>query len=297
MKVRVLGSCAGGGLPQWNCGGPNSVRARSGDPAVPQRSQPGIAVSADGQRWSLLNANPDLRAQLVAFSGLHPRPGTRDVPLDTIALTSAELDHVIGLLMLREALCYRIVSTAWVRDAILGHNAAWRLLEPAWGIVKLDEPIRLDREGALQARLFPVPGKVPGYLRDAVANDRETCVGIRVTDTRTGHRLVYIPGLRSLGAGTLAELEAASCHFVDGTFFTGDELRALRPGAPDAVAMGHLPIAGTEGSLARLAEIPGRTLYIHMNNSNPVLDADSPEAAEVARGGVEIASDGQEFEV
>jgi coenzyme PQQ biosynthesis protein B len=143
------------------------VRARSGDRAVPPRSQPGIAVSADGQRWSLLNANPDLRAQLAAFSGLHPRPGTRDVPLDTIALTSAELDHVIGLLMLREALCYRIVSTAWVRDAILGHNAAWRLLEPAWGIVKLDEPIRLDREGALQARLFPVPGKVPGYLRDA----------------------------------------------------------------------------------------------------------------------------------
>jgi pyrroloquinoline quinone biosynthesis protein B len=184
-----------------------------------------------------------------------------------------------------------------VRDAILGHNAAWRLLEPAWGIVKLDEPIRLDREGALQARLFPVPGKVPGYLRDAVANDRETCVGVRVTDTRTGHRIAYVPGLRSLDAGTLAELEAASCHFVDGTFFTGDELRALRPGAPDAVAMGHLPIAGAEGSLARLAEIPGRTLYIHMNNTNPVLDADSPEAAEVARAGVEIASDGQEFEV
>ena len=297
MKVRVLGSCAGGGLPQWNCGGPNSVRARSGDPAVPPRSQPGIAVSADGQRWSLLNANPDLRAQLGAFSGLHPRPGTRDVPLDTIALTSAELDHVIGLLMLREALCYRIVSTAWVRDAILGHNAAWRLLEPAWGIVKLDEPIRLDREGALQARLFPVPGKVPGYLRDAVANDRETCVGIRVTDTRTGNRIVYVPGLRSLDAGTLAELEASSCHFVDGTFFTSDELRALRPGSPDAVAMGHLPIAGAEGSLARLAEIPGRTLYIHMNNTNPVLDANSPEAAEVARAGVEIASDGQEFEV
>lgn len=297
MKVRVLGSCAGGGVPQWNCGGPNSVRARGGDPAVPPRSQPGIAVSADGNRWSLLNANPDLRAQLAAFSGLHPRPGTRDIPLDTIALTSAELDHVIGLLMLREALCYRIVSTAWVRDAILGHNAAWRLLEPAWGSVKLDEPIRLDREGALQARLFPVPGKVPGYLRDAAANDREACVGIRVTDTRSGRRLVYAPGLRSLDAGTLAELEAASCRFVDGTFFTGDELRALRPGAPDAVAMGHLPIAGAEGSLARLAEIPGRTLYIHMNNTNPILDADSPEAAEVARAGVEIAGDGQEFEV
>jgi pyrroloquinoline quinone biosynthesis protein B len=297
VKVRVLGSCAGGGLPQWNCGGPQSVRARSGDPAVPPRSQPGIAVSADGARWSLLNASPDLRHQLAAFPGLHPRPGTRDVPLDTIVLTSAELDHVTGLLMLREALSYRIVSTPWVRDAILEHGAAWRLLEPAWGMAKLDEPLRLDREGALQARLFPVPGVVPGYLRPVATPDREACVGVRLTDTRTGRRLVYAPGLRALDAGTLAELEAASCRFVDGTFFTRDELRALRPGAPDAVAMGHLPIGGAEGSLARLARLAGRSLYIHMNNTNPVLDANSPAAAEVRRAGVEIAADGQEFEV
>jgi pyrroloquinoline quinone biosynthesis protein B len=113
-------------LPQWNCGGANSVRARRGDPDVPARTQPSLAISADGHRWSLLNASPDVRQQLAAFPGLHPREGTRDLPLDTVVLTSAELDHALGLLVMREALSYRIVSTSWVRRGILEHNAAWR---------------------------------------------------------------------------------------------------------------------------------------------------------------------------
>ena len=189
MKVRVLGSCAGGGLPQWNCGGANSVRARRGDPDVPGRTQPGLAVSADGVRWSLLNAGPDLRGQLTSFPALHPKPGTRDVPLDTIALTSAELDHVLGLLVLREALSFRIVSTRWVRDAILEHNAAWRLLEPIWGAAALDAPVSLDRAGALELRFFPVPAKVPGYLRDLAKPHAETTTGVRITERATGARL------------------------------------------------------------------------------------------------------------
>ena len=161
MKVHVLGSSAGGGLPQWNCGGEFSMRARRGDPDVPQRSQPSIAVSADGERWSVINASPDIRDQLARFEGLYPREGTRDIPLDTVVVTNADLDHSMGLLVLRESLPHRIVTTAWVRDAILRNNAAWRLAEPAWGTVKLDQPFALDRDGALEARLFPVPGKVP----------------------------------------------------------------------------------------------------------------------------------------
>jgi len=297
MRVRVLGSCAGGGLPQWNCGCDNCVRARGGDPAVPPRTQPSLAVSADGQRWSLLNASPDIRQQLAAFPALHPRPGTRDLPLDTIVLTSAELDHVLGLLVLREALSYRILSTAWVRDAVVGANAAWGLLEAAWGTAKLDEPVALDREGHLEARLFPAPGKVPTYLKEHAAPHPACCAGARITDRRSGRRLVFAPGVRSLDDSTWAEIEAAHCVFVDGTFFTADELRALRPGAPDALAMGHLPMVGPEGSLERLAALAGRRLYIHMNNTNPVLDAGSPEAARVARAGVEVAADGTELEV
>ncbi len=297
MKVRVLGSAAGGGLPQWNCGCTNCVRARSGDPAVPPRSQPSLAVSADGERWSLVNASPDVRDQLARAPGLHPRPGTRDLPLDTVVVTNADIDHVLGLLVLREALPHHIATTAWIRDALLDHNATYRLLAPAFHVVKLDSPFTLDRGERLEARFFAVPGKVPTWLGELATNAPEATLGLRITDRESGRRLVYAPGLKSLDSGTWAELSAADLRFVDGTFWTIDELQRTRPGAPDAIAMGHLPIGGRDGSLARLSTLPGRTLYTHMNNTNPVLDANSSEAAEVHRLGVEIAMDGMELEV
>jgi pyrroloquinoline quinone biosynthesis protein B len=295
MRIRVLGSCAGGGLPQWNCGGPNSLRARGNDPRIPAQTQPSIAVSSDGERWSILNASPDIRDQLTRFPALHPRPGTRDVPLDTVVLTSAELDHVMGLLVLREALSYRVLSTRWVRESILDHNAAWRLLEPAWGCAALDAAVPLDRAGALEARFFPVAPKVPGYLREVAKPHAETTVGLRVVEIETGARLAFVPGLKALDSATLAELAAADLRFVDGTFFSEDELRELRPGAAGATAMGHLPITGPESSLATLAELPGRSFYIHMNNTNPILDRESPEAARLAAVGVGVAFDGMEI--
>jgi pyrroloquinoline quinone biosynthesis protein B len=294
VKIRVLGSCAGGGLPQWNCGADLSARARSG--ALAPRSQASIAISVDGERWSILNASPDIRQQMAAFPGLHPRPGTRDVPLDTVVLTNAELDHALGLLILRESMSYRIVTTPWVRDALVEHNSAWRMLEPAWGAVKLDTAIPLDRDGRLQARFFPTAGKVPKHLAELATNHPEASVGVRIFDTKTHRRLVFAPGLAALDSGTLAELEEADCRFVDGTFFSPDELLRIRPGAPDAVAMGHLPITGEDSSLATLAALPGRTVYIHMNNTNPILDEDSPEAARVRCAGIEIAVDGMEIE-
>ena len=297
MRIRVLGSAAGGGLPQWNCGCERCVRARAGDPAVPPRTQPSIAVSADGVRWSIVNASPDVRDQLARFPALHPRPGTRDIPLDTIVVTNADVDHVLGLLVLRESLPYRIVSTPFVRDALLDHNALLHLLEPAWGIAKLDQPVMLDRDGHLEARFFPVPGKVPTWLSKLASNQPETTVGVRITDLRSGRRLVYAPGIAKLDAGTLAEFEAASCSFVDGTFFRNDELSALRPGAPDATAMGHVPIAGPGGSFPILTELRGRVVYIHINNTNPILDAGSPETSLVQRAGIEIAMDGMELEL
>ena len=297
LRVRVLGSAAGGGLPQWNCGCERCVRARAGDPLVPPRSQPSIAISADGARWSIVNASPDVRDQLARFPGLHPRPGTRDLPLDTIVVTNADVDHALGLLVLRESLPYRIVSTPFVRDALLDHNAVFRILAPAWGVAKLDQPVALDRDGHLEARFFPVPGKVPTWLAPHASNAAHTTVGVRITDERSGRRLVYAPGVAKLDAGTLAELEAASCSFVDGTFFRGDELSATRPGAPDAVAMGHAPISGPGGTLPALADLRGRVVYIHMNNTNPILDAGSPEASLVPRAGIEIAMDGMELQI
>lgn len=297
MKIRVLGSSAGGGLPQWNCGGAYSVRARSDDPFVAPRTQPSIAVSADGERWSVINASPDIRDQFARFPGLHPRPGTRELPLDTVVLTNADLDHSLGLLILRESLPYRIVSTPWVRDAILANNAAWRLVEPVWGSANLAEPFSLDENGELEAQFFPVPGKVPGYLEALGTNQPDTTVGLRITDNRKSKRLVYAAGIKQFDPVTRAEIEAADCRFVDGTFFTPEELLALKPGAPDAHAMGHMPVGGREGSLAFLRTLSGRSIYIHLNNTNPMVDADSKETQQVLDAGVEIASDGMEFEL
>jgi len=292
VKIRVLGASAGGGLPQWNCGGPNSVRARGHDADMPRRTQSSIAISSDDERWSLINASPDVRSQLADFPGLHPRPGTRDIPLDSVVVTNADLDHTLGLLILRESLPYQILTTPWIRRTLLDHNATFRLLEPAFRTVALDHPFPLDREGVLEAKLFPVPGELPIWARELAKGAAEANLGLRVIDKRTGRRLVYAPSLRSLDSGTLAELEQADLRFVDGTFFAPNELLAMRPGAPDAYAMGHTPITGAGGSLERVLELPGRTLYIGMNNTNPILDFGSRERAEVRDAGIEIADDG-----
>jgi pyrroloquinoline quinone biosynthesis protein B len=219
------------------------------------------------------------------------------VPLDSVVLTSAELDCVAGLLVLREALSYRVLSTAWVRDQVLEHNAAWRLLAAVWSSVPFDRPFFLDRHERLEARLFPVPGKLPTWLRGLASAHPECCAGVRITEVASGRRLVCVPAARHLDEGALAELAAGDCNFVDGTFYSADELRAVRPGAPDAFAMGHAPISGPGGSLAELAALPGRTFYLHMNATNPVLDADSEPAARVRGCGLEIASDGLEIEL
>jgi pyrroloquinoline quinone biosynthesis protein B len=297
LRFRVLGSAAGGGLPQWNCGGSYSTRARSGDPDVPPRSQASLAVSADGARWSLINASPDVRDQLARFPGLAPRPGTRDIPLDTVVLTNADLDHVIGLLVMREALPYRIVSTPWVREALLRHNAVFRLLEPAWGAVGIDQTFTLDRGEKLEAKLFPLPSKLPPWCAEIERNRSDSTCGLRITDLATGRRAVYAPGIQQLDDVTLAELAQADVRFVDGTFFRDDELLAMRPGAAGARAMGHVPIGGSDGSLVRLAGMSGRSFYTHINNSNPILDAKSREATSVRAAGVEIAMDGLEIDV
>ena len=284
-------------MPQWNCGGEYSRRARGDDSDVVPRTQPSIALSPDGARWSVINASPDIRDQFARFPGLHPRADTRDIPLDTVVLTNADLDHCLGLLILRESLPYRIVSTPWVRSALLHNNAAWKLMEPVWGVANIDQAFPLDRDGALEARFFPVPGKVPTWLSKLETNSPEATTGLRITDTRSSRRLVYAAGIRAYDAGTTAELEKADCRFVDGTFFRLNELLAMRPSALDAEAMGHLPVGGEKGSLASLASLPGRSIYIHLNNTNPMVDAGSPEAKEVRSKGVEIAYDGMEFTV
>jgi len=184
-----------------------------------------------------------------------------------------------------------------VRDALLDHNAMFRVLAPAFGTVRIDEAFGLDRDDHLEAKLFPLPGKPPAWAQPVASVSAETTLGLRVVDKRSSKRLVYAPALQRLDSATLAELAEADVRFVDGTFFAEDELRALQPGAPDARALGHLPISGAGGSLALLRGMRGRTLYTHLDGANPALDAASPEAARIRAAGVEIASDGLELEV
>ena len=297
MRVRILGAAGSGGLPQWNCGGEHSVRARGEEPELPAMSHASLAIGSGDGRFSLINASPDVRDQLRLFPGLHPRPGTRDIPLDSVVLTSAHLEHVLGLGILREALPYRIVTTAWVRDALVEHNAVFRRLAPAFGCVALDEPFDLDRDGRLEAKLFPVTGLLPDYLDGIAPRSPEATLGVRVTDRSSDARLVYVPRLGALGEGTLAELQAADVRFVDGTFFGPNELLPHRAGAPGAREMGHVPISGAEGSLGRLGLMRGRTFYIHMNHTNPIVDAGSKESALIREAGVEIARDGIELTI
>jgi pyrroloquinoline quinone biosynthesis protein B len=236
-----------------------------------------------------------VREQLARFPGLHPKPGTRSLPLDTVVLTDASLAHALGLLSLHESLSYRVITSAWTRDALVRHNALFAPLQPAFGAVKLDESFCLDRDELLEAKLFPLPGKAPDWAAAVAGASPEATLGLRVVDKRSGRRLVYAPHLQRLDSATLAELAAADVRFVDGTFFSAGEPRALRPGAPDAQALGHLPVGGPDGSLALLRGMRGRTLYTHLDNANPMLDAGSPEAAHVRAAGVEIARDGMEL--
>jgi pyrroloquinoline quinone biosynthesis protein B len=299
VRLRVLGSAASGGVPQWNCGCAQCVSAREATThaqgSCPPRTQASLAISAGDGRWSLVNASPDVRDQLARFPGLHPKPGTRSLPLDTIVLTSAAPSAVLGLLVLHESLPYRVLTTPWIHDALQGHNALFRALAPAFGTVKIDETFALDRGEQLEAKLFPVAGKLPAWAQQLRGNVAESNVALRVVDKHSGARFVYAPSLARLDTATLAELAEADVRFVDGAFFASDELRALRPGMPDVSALGHAPIAGPDGTLALLRGMRGRTLYTALNNSNAACDAASPEAAHVFAAGCEIARDGDEL--
>lgn len=296
MHVIVLGSGMAGGVPGWNDGSQTALRARAGDPDVPRRAGTALAVSADGVRFSLLEAPFHLPTTLGRSSRFAPAPGGRAVPIDSLVLTSGDLDHSAGLLALRLGVSVRITSPRDLRAAMIDHDASFRSLEAVWSGLPWDRPFPLDRDEALEARLFPLPGPIPDHLRDVAAKSGRARCGVRVTDRRTGARLVWAPRLTRMDSATLAELRAADLRFVDGTCYSEEEARQIRPGTRTATDLGHLPIDGREGSLAWLAGMKGRSLYIHLSATNPICDAQSKESTRVLEAGVEIAYDGMEIE-
>ncbi|OLT18202.1 pyrroloquinoline quinone biosynthesis protein B [Pseudonocardia sp. CNS-139] len=295
MLLRVLGSAAGGGSPQWNCGCPVCAAVRSG--AAPARTQSSVAVSADGRRWFLVNASPDVRAQIEASPALRPR-GDRATPLEAVLLTDAELDHTLGLLLLREARGVRVHATPAVHETLCEGSGILRTLERycpvEWRAVVPGAEFPLV--DGLSCRAFDVPTTKRDRFGTSVAEGR--VVGYRLTDARSGGTLVYLPGVQALTTALRAEIAGSACLLVDGTCWHDDELGRLGLGARTSRAMGHLPVGGPDGSLAQLPSLGvRRTVFVHMNNTNPILLPDTPERRLVEDHGMEVAMDGLEVEV
>ncbi len=295
MWLRVLGSAAGGGSPQWNCGCPVCAAVRSGG-GVP-RTQSSVAVSADRTRWFLINASPDVRTQIEASPALHPR-GDRATPLEAVLLTDAELDHTLGLLLLREAPAVTLYATPAVQKTLRDGSGILSLLERycavEWRAVVPGADMPLA--DGLSCRAFDVPTTKRDRFGTGVDHGR--VVGYRLTDERSGGTLVYLPGVQSLTPELQAEIARVDCLLIDGTCWRDDELIQLGLAAKTSRAMGHLPIDGPDASLGQLPSLGvRRTIFVHMNNTNPILLADTPERRIVEDRGMEVAVDGLEVEV
>jgi pyrroloquinoline quinone biosynthesis protein B len=262
-----------------------------------------VAVSADGDRWFLLNASPEVRSQIEAFPKLHPRR-SRQSPIEGILLTNGDLDHCLGLLSLRESHPLTVFATDSVRDGFIRGNSLYRTLERfdgqvTWRPVPLDAPFELttrsNEPAGLSVRAWAVPGKLPVHLIGLRTPSAEDNVGLEIQDTRSGRALAYLPAVGTLQEQELEVAARAACLFFDGTFWSSDELRSVDPKAPAAEQMAHLPVGGPNGSLIRLGALAaGRRWYIHVNNTNPVLREDSEERRRLRNAGWEVAWDGQE---
>ncbi|PWC34520.1 pyrroloquinoline quinone biosynthesis protein PqqB [Azospirillum sp. TSO35-2] len=308
MTILVLGSAAGGGFPQWNCACEGCRRARSGDPAARPRTQSSLAVTADGERWLLLNASPDLGAQLLASPALHPRTGPRGNPIAAALLTNADIDHVAGLLTLRESHPFAVYATPRVHG-VLAANPVFNVLNPdlvARRPVALGTPFQpADAAGrplGLEVEAFAVPGKVALYLEDASAGPgfgsvAEDTVALRIRPTDgSSDGFFYIPGCAAMPGWLADRLFGAPLVFFDGTTWTDDEMVRTGTGTKTAARMGHMAMSGPEGSLAAFAGLDvARKVYIHINNTNPALLEDSPERREAEAAGWRIAHDGMEL--
>jgi pyrroloquinoline quinone biosynthesis protein B len=304
VLIRVLGSAAGGGVPQWNCGCSNCRGIREGTVRARARTQECVAVSADGSpAWVLLNCSPEIRSQIESFAALHPR-GPRDSPIAAILLTNGDLDHCLGLLSLRESHPLTVYATDAVQRGFTRGNVLYRTLERfpgqvTWRTLKIGTAAELvDVEGratGLTAEALVTPGKPPVHLEGQKASEPEDSIGLRVRETRTGRTLAYLSGVGAINDDVRGAVDGADAVFFDGTFWSADELPAQGLGTKRAEQMAHLPIAGPNGSLAQLTGVrAGRRVYIHVNNTNPILRDDSSERAAVAAAGWDVAWDGME---
>lgn len=304
MLIHVLGSSAGGGFPQWNCNCRNCDGFRKGTLRARRRSQSSIAVSGDGTNWVLFNASPDILVQLQAFPAAQPARSIRDTGIRGIVLIDSQIDHTTGLLMLRECTQpLRVYCTDAVREDLTTGNPLFNVLSHFCSVDW--QPIRFNPDrcsfgvpgvDGLSFTAYPLKSKAPPY--SAHRNDPHIgdTIGVVVEDLGNGRRLFYAPGLGEIEPHVLPLMENADCILADGTFWREDEMAALGIAEKYSRELGHLPQSGPGGMIEVLKplEKPERKILIHINNTNPILDEDSPERAELTAAGIEVAYDGME---
>lgn len=298
MRIAVVGSAAGGGYPQWNCRCSVCRLYWDGDGRVIRRTQSSLAISPDGHKWVLLNCSPDIREQIGRLKILQP-PSLRGSPIAAVVLTNGDIDHIGGLLSLREGTPFGIFATAPVLETLAG-SPVFEVLNSGVGRTAIvPETSFLPVEG-LSIEAFRVPGKLPLYMEgDAPKTDLESdfTVGLTVTSSE-GRKLHYLPGCARMTPDLENRLAGADVLFFDGTLWADDEMIAEGLGQKTGRRMGHMPVSGEGGSLASLAHLAiVRKIYIHINNTNPMLIAGSPQEQAVRAAGWDIAYDGMEVQL
>jgi pyrroloquinoline quinone biosynthesis protein B len=296
VRVHVLGSAAGGGFPQWNCNCSNCRGLRAGTLRAKARTQCSIAISGDDSQWTLLNASPDLRTQISSFPELLPRESARGSSISSVLLTDAELDHVTGLLSLRENEPIELHCTRRVYEWVFEANPIFGGLILAsrfsWHEVVEHQPAR-SRDGSLSIEAVLVEGKVPTYVKTS-SNSVGASVGY-IINYRGNKSLLYVPAIKRISEELIGIASKCDCIMFDGSFWSDDEMARRGVGTRTALAMGHVPIDGAEGSLARLSHLRARKVYTHVNNTNPILDETSAERRTIEQAGWEVAEDGMDF--
>lgn len=297
MLLHVLGTAAGGGVPQWNCACPGCSGART-HPHW-RRRHASLAVQASDDRWYLVNATPDIGDQIEDCPALHPGPGSRRTPIAGLILTDAELDHTLGIARLREAGAdgLELLATGSVREALLTGLRLDAVLGPytplTWRELSPERPVPLTEDSPLTISAIPVSAKRPRYAAELPVPDGDSwVVALFLTDRATGAKAVYAPALAAWPDALRSAVAEADCVIVDGTFWDDEEPRRTGISTRTATGMGHLPIDGPGGTAERLAPLRARCLYTHLNNTNPLVDPSAPQYKRLADRGIEVAGDG-----
>ena len=298
LRLIVLGSAAGGGFPQWNCGSAVSALYWQGDARVVPRTQSSIAASIDGTHWVLLNASPDIRHQIMATPALHPWRGQRHSPINAVVLTNGDIDHIAGLLTLRERQPFALFATAAIHD-VLSANPIFDALDRDLvqrRAIHLGETVETGIGVGIET--FPVPGKVPLFMEDGepdIGAETETTIGVRIIGI-DGASAYYVPGCAFLSPALRQRLTDAPLVFFDGTLWTDDEMIRQGVGQKTGQRMGHISMSGPDGSIEAFKDLGiARKVFVHINNTNPILIDDSPERRAAQAAGWEIAVDGMEI--